>query len=65
MIKTIHNKPSEYRKDLMKINFNSDDKLPLNKTLKPHNLTVIIRSVFGKDCKYHPQVSLDECLHEL
>ena len=65
MIKTIYSKPSEYRKDLMKINFNSDDKLPLNKTLKLHNLTVISRSAFEEDGKYYPQVSLDECLHEL
>ena len=50
----------------MKINFNSDDKLPLNKTLKLHNLTVIVRSVFEKDGgKYYPQVSLGEHLHEL
>ena len=49
----------------MKINFNSDDKLPLNKTLKLHNLTVISRSAIEEDCKYYPQVSLDECLHEL
>ena len=66
MIKTIYNKPSEYRKDFVKINFNSDDKLPLNKTLKLHNLTVIVRSVFEKDGgKYYPQVSLGERLHEL
>ena len=35
----------------MKIKFNSDDNLPLNKILKLHNLTVIVRSVFQKDNK--------------
>ena len=40
----------------MKIKFNSDDNLPLNKTLKLQNITIIIRSVFEKDGKYHPQV---------
>ena len=30
----------------MKIKFDSDDDLPLNKTLKSHEMTIIIRSVF-------------------
>ena len=33
----------------MKIKFNSDDKLPLNKLLKLYNLTIIFRSVFEED----------------
>ena len=37
----------------MKIKFNSDDTLPLNKLLKLHMLTVIVRSVFKKDGKYY------------
>ena len=49
----------------MKIKFNSDEKLPLNKTLKLHNLTIIIRSVFEEDGKYYQQVILNECLYEL
>ena len=48
-------KPGEYEKDFMKIKFNSDDNLPLNKTLKLHNMTIIIRSVFEEDGKYYPQ----------
>ena len=46
----------------MKIKFNSDDDLPLNKILRLHNLTTIVRSVFGEDGKYYPQVFLDEYL---
>ena len=45
--------------------FNSDDNLPLNKTVKLHNITIIIRFVFKEDGKYYPQVFLDECLYEL
>ena len=30
----------------MKIKFNSNDDLPLNKPLQFHNMTIIIRSVF-------------------
>ena len=43
---------------------NSDGNLPLNKTPKLRNLTVV-RSVFKEDGKYYPQVFLDECLYEL
>ena len=49
----------------MKIKFNSDDDLPLNKKLKLHNMTMAIRSVFQEDNKYYPKVFLNECLHEL
>ena len=31
---------AEYEKDYMKIKFNPDDNLPLNKILKLHNLTM-------------------------
>ena len=46
----------------MKIKFHLDDNFPLNKTLKPYNLTIIVRSVFQEDNKYYPQIFLDECL---
>ena len=49
----------------MKIKFNSDDNLPLNKQLKFHNMTIIIRSVFEEDGKLYPQFFLDDILYEL
>ena len=49
----------------MKIKFNSDDDLPLNKILKLRILTIVVRSVFEEDGKYYPQVFLDECLYEV
>ena len=49
----------------MKIKFDTDDNLPLNKPLKLHMLTIIVRSVFEEDSKFYPQVYLDECLYEL
>ena len=64
-IEKINNKSGEYGKDFMKIKFNFDDSLPLNKTLKLHNMIKILRSVFEEDGKYYPQVLLDECLYEL
>ena len=46
----------EYGKDFIKIRFESDDNLPLNKTLKLHILIVNVRSVFEKDGKYYRQI---------
>ena len=64
-IKKISGDECDYEKDYMKIKFNSDDDLPLNKQLKFHNMTVTIRSVFEKDGKLYPQVFLDDTLYEL
>ena len=49
----------------MKIEFNSDGDLPLNKPLKFHVMTIIIRSVFEEDGKLYPQIFLDDTLNEL
>ena len=49
----------------MKIKFNSDDDLPLNKPLKFHNTLITIRSVFKEDGKLYPQVFLNDALYEL
>ena len=40
----------------MKIKLNFDDDLPLNKSLKFHAMTIIIRSVFVEGGKLYPQV---------
>ena len=58
-------KSGEYENDYMRIKFNSDDNLRLNKILKLHMLTITVRSVFEEDSKYYPQVFLDECLYEV
>ena len=49
----------------MKIRFNSDDDLPLNKPLKFYAITIIIRFVFKEGGKLYSQVFLDDCLFEL
>ena len=64
-IKEINSDECDYEKDYMKIKFNSDDDLPLNKQLKFHNMTITIRSVFEEDGKLYPQVFLDDTLYEL
>ena len=64
-IKDISSGECDYEKDFMKIKFNSDDNLPLNKPLKFHNMTVTSRSVFEEDGKLYQQVFLDDTLYEL
>ena len=62
-IKAINSgKENDYGKDYMKIKFNSDDDLPLNKPLKFHAMTIIIRSVFEEGGKLYLQVVLDDAL---
>ena len=48
----------------MKIKFNSDDDLPLNKQLKFHNMIITIRSAFEEDGELYPQEFLDHTLYE-
>ena len=65
-IETINGrKKGEYSKDFMKIKFNTDDYLLLNKPLKLHLLTKIVRCIFEKDGKFYPQLYLDDCLYEV
>ena len=42
-----------------KIRFESNYNFPLNKPIKPHLLTVIIRSIFSEDGEFYPQLFLD------
>ena len=50
-IKKLSNDKCDYEKDYLKIKFNSDDNLPLNKPLTFRNITITIRSVFEEDSK--------------
>ena len=58
-------KENDYEKGYMKIKFNSDDDLPLNKPLKFHAMTIIIRPGFEDEGKLYPQDFLDDALYEL
>ena len=65
-IKTLNGgKENDYEKNHLKIKFNSDDDLPLNKPSKFHSMTIVIRSIFEEYGKLYPQVFLDDTLHEL
>ena len=58
-------KKGEYDKDFMKIRFDTDYNLPLNKQLKLRMLTIIVTSVFEENGKFYLQLYLDDCLYEL
>ena len=62
VIKAINGGECDYGEDYMKIKFNSDDDLPLNKVLKFHLMTIIIRCAFSEENKLYPQLFLDDTL---
>ena len=57
------NKPIEYKKDFMKIRFESDD-LTLGKILNIPVCIIVARSVFQENNNYYPQAFLHECFYE-
>ena len=65
IVKINNDLEGEYDKDYMKIKFDSDDDLPVNKVMKFYDLTVIIRSIFERDGKYYPQIFLDNSLWDV
>ena len=64
-VKEVSNDESDYEKYYMKIKFNSDDSLPLNKPLNFYNMIISIKSVFKEDGKLYPEVFLDDTLFGL
>ena len=60
-----YSQPIKYDDNYMKIIFNTDDNIPLNKIIHFPTITIIIRSVTQKDGKYYPQLFRDECLYEV
>ena len=49
----------------MKIKFDSDDILPLNKMIEFPIVTIVVRAVFHENNKWYLQAFLDECLYEI
>ena len=60
-----YGQPIKYDDNYMKIKFNTDDNIPLNKIIYFPTITIIIRSATKKDDKYYPQLFLDDCLYEV
>ena len=47
------------------IRFESNDDLAMNKPIRLHLFTIIIRCVFSESGKFYPQLFLDDALYEL
>ena len=64
LIRSITKNSDVYDEKYMKIKFNSDDELPLNKTIETPTMTIVVRAIFLENNEYYPHVFLDECLYE-
>ena len=60
-----NNNSDNYDEKYMKIKFNSDDDLPLQKTLELYDKIITVTFLFNDGNKYYPQVFLVEYLFKL
>ena len=65
MIRSITKNSDDYDEKYMKIKFNSDDELLLNKTIETPSMIMVVRAVFHENNKYYSQVFWEECLYKL
>ena len=67
LIRSITKNSDDHDEKYMKIKFNADDDLRLNKSIKIHSFIIVVKAVFheNNDKYYPPKVSLDQCLHKL
>ena len=61
LIRSITKNSDDYDEKYLKIEFDSDDELPLNKTVEIPSTIIVVRAVFHENNKYYPQIFLDEC----
>ena len=65
LIKSKTKNSEDYDEKYMKIKFNLDGELTLNKAIQILSIIIDVRSVFHENNKYYSQVYLDECLYNL
>ena len=64
LIRLITKNSDDYYEKYMKIKFNSDDKLPLNKKIEIPSMIIVIRAVFHENNKYYPKFfSMNVCIN--
>ena len=56
LIRSIIKNSDDYDEKYMKIKFNEDDELPLNKTIEICSMTIVVRAVSHENNKYYPQL---------
>ena len=54
----------DFKGDVMKIKFKSNDKVPLSKIINIPMCTKIVKSVFKVDCMFYPKTHLHSCYLE-
>ena len=64
LIRSVTKMSDDYGNKYMKIKFDSDDELTLNKTIEIP-MIIFVRPAFYENNKYYPQFFLDKCLYEL
>ena len=56
LVKSITKNSDHYDEKYMKIKFNSNNELPLNKTIEIPSMTILVRAIFHGINKYYPHV---------
>ena len=62
---SVTKKLDDYDEKYMKIKFDLDDKVPLNKTIEIPIMVIVVAAIFYGNNKYFPQVFLNECLNKM
>ena len=65
LIRLITRKLDDYDEKYLKIKFNSNVELFLNKIIENPSMIIVVRAVFHENNKHYPQVFLNECLYKL
>ena len=65
LIRSITKNLIGYDEKYIKIKFESDDELLLNKIIEIPIMTIVVRVVFLENDKYYSQVFLDEFLYKI
>ena len=65
LIRPITKHLDDYYENCMKIKFNLDGELPLNKTVEILSMIIVARAVSHENDKYYPDAFLDECQYKL
>ena len=65
LIRSVTEKPDDYHEKYMRIKFDSDDELSLNKTIESPVMIIVVRAIFYEYNKHYLQVFLDEFFYGL
>ena len=64
LIRSVTKNSDDYDEKYIKIKFNLDNELFLNKMIETLSMTIVVRTIFLENNKYYLQVVLNECLYK-